>query len=96
MPRDAIVVDVVEDRKAGFARLVDVELGVVWLALFFVSGGGPRVVVPAVGGLAGGRQLFAVRRPEPAVDVLGFEILAVFATLEVAQTSGCPNIRDVI
>lgn len=96
VPRDAVVVDVVEDRQARLAGLVDVELRVVGLALFLVAGGGPRVVVPAVGGLVGWRHLFAVRGPEPSVDALGLEILAVFAALEVAQSSGCPDVWDIV
>lgn len=96
VPRDAVVVDVVEDRQAGLARLVDVELGVVGLALLLVSGGRPRVVVPAVGRLVRGRHLLAVRRPEPAVDVLRFEVLAVLAAFEVAQSSRRPDVWDII
>lgn len=96
MPRDAVVIDVVEDGQAGLARLVDVELGVVGLALLLVPRGGPGVVVPAVGRLVRGRHLLAVRRPEPSVDVLRFEVLAVLAALEVAQSSGRPDVWDII
>lgn len=96
VPRDAVVVDVVEDGQARFARLVDVEFGVVGLTQLLVSGGGPRVVVPAVGCLVGGRHLFTIRRPEPTVEALRFEILAVLAALEVAQPSGRPDVWDII
>lgn len=53
VPRDTVIVDVVEDGEARLAGLVDVEFGVIRLALFLVTGGGPGVVVPAIGGLVG-------------------------------------------
>lgn len=53
VPRDAIVVHVVEHAQAGLRRLVDVELSVVRLPLLLVPGLRPRVVAPAVGDLEG-------------------------------------------
>lgn len=48
VPRDAVVVHVVEDGQTRLGGAVDVELGVVGLALFLVPGLRPRVVAPAV------------------------------------------------
>lgn len=96
VPRYAIVVHVVQDRQARLAGSVDVEFRVVGLALFLMSGGRPWVVAPAVGCLVGGCHLFAVRRPEPAVEALGFEIRTVFATLKVTKSARGPNVRNVI
>lgn len=51
MPRDAVVVHVVEHAEAGLGGAVDVELGIVGLGLLLVTGLGPRVVTPPVGDL---------------------------------------------
>lgn len=51
VPRDTVVVYVVEYAEAGFAGAVDVELSVVGLALLLVAGLRPWVVAPAVGDL---------------------------------------------
>ena len=51
VPRDAVVVHVVEDAEAGLGGGVDVELGVVGLTQLLVAGLRPRVVAPAVGDL---------------------------------------------
>lgn len=96
VPCDAIVVDIVQDGHAGLAGAVDVELSVVWLTLFLVSGGGPRVVTETARDLTGGCHLFTVGRPEPSVDALGFEVGTVLATLEVADAAGCPDVRDIV
>lgn len=96
MPGDAVVVNVVEDRKARFGGAVDVELGVVRLSLFLVTGLRPRVVSPTGWRLVRGEDLLPVRRPEPAEDVLGFQIGTAFASLEVAQPSGGPDVGNVV
>lgn len=51
VPRDAVVVHVVEHAHARLGRAVDVELCVVGLADLLVPGLRPRVVAPAVGDL---------------------------------------------
>lgn len=96
VPRYTIVVDVVQDRQAGFAGAVNVEFSIVRLTLFLVSRGRPWVVSPAVGSLVGWRHLFAIRGPEPSVEVLGFEIGTVLASLEITKSARRPNVRDVI
>lgn len=51
VPRDAVVVDVVENAHAGFCGLVDVEFSVVRLTLLFVASLRPGVVAPTIGDL---------------------------------------------
>ena len=87
VPGDAVVVDVVEDREAGLLGAVDVELGVVGLAGLLVTGLRPGVEAPSSGQLVRGGHLFTVRRPEPAVDRLGFQVTSVLAALEVAEAA---------
>lgn len=48
MPRNAVVVHVVQHTQAGFSGTVDVKLSVVGLTLLFVASLGPGVVAPAV------------------------------------------------
>lgn len=96
MPRDAVVVDVVQDGQAGLARLVDVVLGVVGLRLLLVSGLAPRVVRPARGHLVGPGDLVAGGRPEPAQEGLRLQVRASLAALEVAETARGPDVGDVV
>lgn len=96
VPSDAIVVDVVQDGQAGFTGSVDVEFRVVGLPLLLVSRLRPRVVAPSVWCLVRRGHLFAVRRPEPSVEALGFQVGTVLAALEVAQASRRPDVRHVI
>lgn len=96
VPGDAVVVYVVEDRQAGLLGAVDVELSVVGLTLLLVSGLGPGVEAPASWGLVGRGHLFAVGGPEPSVDRLGLQVTTVLATLEVAQTTGRPDVGHVV
>lgn len=80
MPCDAVIVDVVEDRQARLGRLVDVELGVVWLRDLLMSGLRPRVVSPSDWVAVGWLDLLAVGGPEPSVEVLWKQVFAAFAT----------------
>lgn len=80
MPCDSVVVNVVEDRQARLGRLVDVELGVVWLGNLLVSGLRPWVVAPADWVAVGWLDLLAVGGPEPSVEVLWEQVFAAFAT----------------
>jgi len=96
VPGNAIVVHVVENWQASFVGSVDVEFGVVGLSEFFVSSLGPGVEAPALRCLVRGGHLFAVRGPEPPEDRLGLEIASVFASLEVAETTGRPNVWYVV
>lgn len=96
VPSDTIVVHVVQHRQARFGRLVDVEFGIVWLRDLLVAGLAPWVVSPAVRDLVGSWDLLAVVGPEPSVDVLGFQIGTVFTALEVAETTGRPDVGDIV
>lgn len=96
VPCNAVVVDVIKDRKTGFVGSVDVEFGVVRLRLFLVSGLGPRVVAEPVRSPVCGRHLFSVCGPEPSEYFLGFEILTVFASFEIAQATRGPDVRYII
>lgn len=96
VPGNTVIVNVIQDRETGFAGTVYVEFRVIWLSLFLVSGGGPGIVAPSVGHLIGWGHLFAIRGPEPAVQVLGFQIGTVFASFKVAQAARGPNIRHII
>lgn len=96
VPSDAVVVDVVQDGHAGLVGAVDVILGVVRLSGLLVARLRPRVEGPAVRCLVGRCHLLAIRRPEPAVKGLGLEVTSVFAALEVAETSGRPDIWNVV
>ncbi len=75
---------------------VNVELGVVGLALLLVSGLGPGVEAPASRGLVGRGHLLAVGRPEPPEDGLGLQVTAVFTALEVTQATRRPDVGHVI
>jgi len=96
MPGDAIVVDVVQDRHAGFVGAVDVILGVVRLPDLLMAGLRPGVKAPAVRCLVRWSHLLAVRRPEPSVQRLGLEVTSVLAALEVTQAAGRPDVRHVV
>lgn len=96
VPGDAVVVDVVQDGQAGLARLVDLVLGVVGLRQLLVSGLAPGVVGPAGGHLVGPGDLVAGRRPEPSQQVLGLQVGASLAALEVAETARRPDVGDVV
>lgn len=96
VPSDAVVVDVVQHGHARFRRAVDVELGVVRLALLFVAGRGPGVVAPPGRHLGRGGDLLARRRPEPAVHVLRLEVGPVLAALEVAEAARRPDEGHVV
>lgn len=96
MPRDAVVVYIVQDRQAGLRCSIDVELCIVWLAGLLVAGLGPGVEAVASGHPVSGRHLAPVGRPEPSVDVLRFKITSVFTTFEVTKSARCPNVWDVV
>jgi len=96
VPGDAVVVNIVQDGHAGFVGAVDVILGIVWLLELLMARLRPRIEAPTVRHLVGGCHLLAIRRPEPAVQGLGLEVASVFAALEVAETSGRPDVRNVV
>ena len=96
VPGDTVIVHVVQDAQARLAGLVDVVLGVVGLGLLLVSSLAPGVVGPARGHLVGLGDLVAGRRPEPSEEVLGLQIGASLAALEVAQAARRPDVGDVV
>lgn len=96
VPGDAVVVNIVQDGQAGLVGAVDVILGVVRLPDLLVAGLRPRIEAPAVRCLVGGCHLLAIRRPEPTIQGLGLEVTSILATLEVAETSGRPDVRNVV
>lgn len=96
MPSNTIVVDVVQDGQTRFGRLIDVELGVIGLRDLLVSGLAPWVVAPSLWNSVGGLDLFAGRRPEPSEDILGLQIGSALAALEVAQTTGRPDVWHIV
>jgi len=96
VPGDAVVVYVVEDGQAGLVGAVDVILGIVRLLDLLVAGLRPRIEAPAVGRLVGGCHLLAIRRPEPTVQRFGLEVTSVLTTLEVAETSRRPDVRNIV
>lgn len=91
VPLDTVVVDVVEDAHARLRCLVDVELGVVWLGRLGVSSLAPGLVLPAWWGLVGRGHLSVGVGEEPALDVLGFQVLAV-TPVEVTQAARRPDV----
>lgn len=96
MPGNAVVVDVVQHGQARLGRLVDVKLGVVGLRNLLVTRLAPRVVAPALWNAVGRLDLFARRRPEPTKHVLGLQIGTSFATLEIAQATGGPDVGHIV
>lgn len=96
VPGDAVVVNVVQNGHAGLVGAVDIILGVVRLPDLLVAGLRPRIEAPTVRRLVGGCHLLAIRRPEPTIQGFGLEITSVLAALEVAETSGRPDIRNVV
>lgn len=82
-PCNAVIVDVVEDRKARLWRLVDVEFGVVGLGNLLVSGLRPWIVAPSDWVAIGGLNLLAICRPEPSVEVLWQQVFTAFTTCDV-------------
>ena len=68
VPLDAILVDVVEDAKAGLGCLVDFKLGVVWLSFLKVTSSAPWLVSPAGGFLISAGQFDSRTGPEPSVN----------------------------
>lgn len=96
MPVDAVVVNVVEDRQARLVGLVDVEFGIVGLGSLLVASLRPGVVAEGRGHAVGGGDLCAACRPEPSEGAQGDQVLTVLATLEVAQTTGRPDVRHVV
>ena len=95
VPLDAILVDVVEDAKAGLGCLVDFKLGVVWLRFLKVTSGAPGLISPAGRFLIGASEFDTRARPEPAIDNERLKIFSV-ASLEVAQTTARPNVRQFL
>lgn len=89
MPLESVVVEVVEDGKAGLVVALG-GLAVVGLCLVEASGGGPVAGVA----LAGGADLGAGAGPEPTVHVGGLQIGAV-ATVEVALAARRPDVPRV-
>jgi len=96
VPGDAVIVNVVQDGQAGLVGAVDVILGIVRLLDLLVAGLRPWIEAPTVRHLVSGCHLLAIRRPEPAIQSLGLEVTSILAALEVAETSRCPDIRNVI
>ena len=96
VPRDTIVVDVVENGHAGFGGTVDVEFSVVGLSRLFVTRLRPWIVTPAIWRLICRCHLLAIRRPEPSVKCLWLEIATVLATFEITETTGSPDVRHVV
>lgn len=96
VPSDAVIVHVVQDSQARLGSAVDVVLGIVRLPGLLVASLRPRVERPACRCLVGGCHFLAICRPEPAVQRLGLEITTVLATLKVAETSGCPDVWNIV
>lgn len=96
VPRDSVIVDVVQDGQAGLAGLVDVVLGVVRLRRLLVASLAPRVISPARWHLVGLGDLVAGGRPEPAEQALGLQIGAALAALEVAESARGPDVGNVV
>ena len=95
VPFDSVLVDVVEDTKARFFRLVDLEFSVVRLRPFKVASSAPWLVTPTSWGLVRLGQLDARAGPEPTVDQNRLQVFTI-ATLEVAQTSTRPDVREFL
>lgn len=96
VPRDTIVINVVQNRQTSFGRSVDVELCIVRLTNFLVSSLRPGIVAPTARGLVRRRYLLTVCRPEPTEDRLWLEVTTVLATLEITQTTGRPDVRYIV
>lgn len=96
MPCDAIVVHVIQNGQARFAGLVDVEFGIIGLWDFFVSCLRPRVVAPTLWNAVGRLDLLAGRWPKPTEQILWLQIGTSFASLEVAQTTGRPDVWHIV
>lgn len=96
VPSYAVVVNVIENRKARLGCAVYVELGVVRLSYFLVSGLRPWVVGPAVRRLVGRCHLLTVCRPEPSVESFRLEVPSILATFEVAETTGRPDVWHIV
>lgn len=96
VPRDSVIVDIVQHAEARLVGSVDVELCVVRLACLLVTRGRPGVVPPTTRDLVGGRHTDAGRRPEPTVDVLRLQVPSTLATLEVTDSPTRPNVGDVV
>lgn len=96
VPRNTVVVDVVQNAQTRLARSVDVEFGVIGLSDLLVSRRTPWVVAETVGDLSGWCHLPSGGRPEPSVDALWFKVSSVFTTFEVAQTATGPNVWYIV
>lgn len=96
VPGDAVVVNVVQDGQAGLVGAVDVVFGIVRLSDLLVAGLRPRIEAPTVRRLVGGCHLLAIRRPEPAVQGFRLEVTSILAALEVTETPGRPDVRNVV
>jgi len=95
VPFDTVLVQVVQDSKAGLRGLVDVELGIVGLWCLGVAGLRPGHEGPARGLFVGGRDLLVRGGPEPAVEVDGVEVSPGRAAVKVTQASRGPDVCDV-
>ena len=92
VPRDAVIVEVIEDGNASLVGPGFPELSVVGLGLLVSSGPGP-VASPAEGGVGGGNSSGGPG-PEPPVDNGGLEVGPV-AAVEVTLAPRSPNVLDV-
>ena len=86
----------------GFHGSIDFKLSIIGLGNFdpiielgLVSGIGPGLVGPAWGGTVGGGHLDPGPGPKPPVNVDGLEVIPVTA-FEIAQTSGSPDVSQII
>lgn len=88
VPFDTVIVEVVEDRQAGFIITLS-SFSVVGLGLAETAGGTP---VPGIS-LCGRSDFNSGAGPEPSVDVWWLKI-STFASGEVTFTTGCPDVLD--
>lgn len=96
MPLDAVIVRIIQDRKTGFSSFVQFVLSIVRLRFLQMASVTPWLIAPVWWKLVGRKDLSLVARPEPAENVLRYQVGSVFAAIKVTEAARRPQLRDIV
>ena len=95
VPRDTVIIDVIQKTKTRLLLPIDILLSIVRLGYLEMSSAGPWLISPCRRSGVGGSYLLVGSCPEPPIDIHRLQVRAV-TTLEITNTARGPDIINLV